>query len=248
MNLERKDMVTTPANQWPAATSITQRRQQQSRDRQIALTANTIDWGLPRPSVTSTAKRLLDIVGALVGLAIVAVLLLPIAIAIQLDHPGPLFFGQTRYGYQGRPFRIWKFRSMVPNADAYQHTVANEAQGLIFKNKEDPRITRIGRLLRRTSLDEIPQFFNVLTGEMSLVGTRPPIQNEVAQYQPHHWQRLAIKPGITGQWQTGGRSSITDFEQIVAMDLDYQKNWSIWKDIRIIVKTITVVFGSKDAC
>lgn len=252
MKLERNDMVTTSVNHWQRATDPTQQdptqQQDSSQQRQIALTAGRIQWDSSLPSVNSRTKRLIDIAGALVGLGIVAVVFLPVAIAIQLDSPGPLLFGQTRYGYRGRPFRIWKFRSMIPDADAYQHTVENEAQGLIFKNKEDPRVTRIGRFLRRTSLDEIPQFWNVLTGEMSLVGTRPPIRNEVAQYQPHHWQRLAVKPGITGQWQTNGRSSVTDFEQIVAMDLAYQRNWSIWTDIKIIFKTVAVLFGSKDAC
>ncbi|MEO0648066.1 MAG: sugar transferase, partial [Cyanobacteria bacterium J06650_10] len=123
-----------------------------------------------------------------------------------------------------------------------------EASGLIFKNEDDPRITPIGKFLRRTSLDELPQFWNVLRGEMSLVGTRPPVLNEVAEYQPHHWRRLAVKPGMTGKWQTSGRSSIKDFEQVVEMDLSYQRRWSIWADIVIIAKTIGVVFGSKDAC
>ena len=173
---------------------------------------------------------------------------LPIAIAIRLDSPGPIFFRQIRYGYWGRPFYIWKFRSMVFNADARQHTVQNEASGLIFKNKLDPRVTRIGRFLRRTSLDEIPQFLNVLAGEMSLVGTRPPVLKEVINYQPHHWRRLVVKPGMTGQWQTSGRSSIKNFEQIVAMDLDYQAHWSLWSDFKIILKAIAVVFGHKDAC
>jgi lipopolysaccharide/colanic/teichoic acid biosynthesis glycosyltransferase len=215
---------------------------------QVASTAASIDWGQPLPSVTSLAKRCVDIVGSLVGLAIVAAVIVPIAIAIQLDSPGPLLFCQTRYGYRGQPFRIWKFRSMMPNADAHQHTVKNEAKGLIFKNEADPRVTKVGRFLRRTSLDELPQFLNVLRGEMSLVGTRPPILNEVYQYKPHHWQRLAVKPGMTGQWQTSGRSSIKDFEQIVAMDLAYQAQWSLIKDFKIILKTIAVVFGSKDAC
>ncbi|MGB3768995.1 MAG: sugar transferase [Phormidesmis sp.] len=215
---------------------------------QVADTARTIHWGSPLPAATSIAKRLVDILGALVGLGIVAVLILPIAIAIRCDSPGPLFFRQLRYGYRGKPFLIWKFRSMVSDADTNQHRVQNEARGLIFKNRTDPRVTRVGRFLRRTSLDELPQFINVLRGEMSLVGTRPPILNEVIQYQPHHWQRLAVKPGMTGKWQTSGRSSIEDFEDIVAMDMAYQANWSIWRDLTIIFKTVAVVFGSKDAC
>ena len=218
------------------------------RAAQVANTARTINWGSPLPAATSGAKRAIDILGALVGLGIVFVLFVPIAIAIRCDSPGPLFFRQLRYGYKGKPFLIWKFRSMVSNADANQHQVQNEAKGLIFKNKTDPRITRVGRFLRRTSLDELPQFINVLRGEMSLVGTRPPVLNEVAQYLPHHWRRLAVKPGMTGRWQTSGRSSIKDFEEIVAMDVAYQTNWSIWQDLKIIFKTVAVVFGSKDAC
>ncbi|MEL6471943.1 MAG: sugar transferase [Cyanobacteria bacterium J06623_4] len=227
---------------------VTSVRYRQQAERQVAIAAQSIHWGRPNLAVTSRLKRLIDIAGALVGLCIVAIVLLPVAIAIQSDSPGPLFFGQTRYGYRGRPFRIWKFRSMVPDADTRKHTVKNEAQGLIFKNETDPRITRVGRFLRRTSLDELPQFWNVLRGEMSLVGTRPPVVNEVAHYQPHHWQRLAVKPGITGLWQTSGRSSIKDFEQIVQMDMDYQARWSLRFDFQIILKTIVVVFRGKDAC
>ncbi|MGD1896577.1 MAG: sugar transferase [Phormidesmis sp.] len=215
--------------------------------RVVALTAKTFAWGEPLPAATSVVKRVIDIVGALVGLGIVALVLVPIAIAIKKDG-GPLFFCQTRYGYRGREFRIWKFRSMVPNADSLKHTIENEASGLIFKNEDDPRITPIGKFLRRTSLDELPQFWNVLKGDMSLVGTRPPVLSEVAEYEPHHWKRLAVKPGITGKWQTSGRSSIKDFEEIVKMDLDYQAQWSILSDIVIILKTVGVVFGSKDAC
>ena len=222
--------------------------QQRVRAAQVARTARSINWGSPLPATTSFTKRAVDIAGALVGLCIVALLWVPIAIAIRCDSPGPLIFRQLRYGYRGKPFIIWKFRSMVFDADANQHQVKNESVGLIFKNRTDPRVTRVGRFLRRTSLDELPQFINVLRGEMSLVGTRPPILNEVSQYQPRHWRRLAVKPGMTGKWQTSGRSSITDFEDIVAMDLDYQANWSIWHDLKIILKTIAVVFGSKDAC
>lgn len=216
--------------------------------RKVVVVAQDIDWGAPLPAVTSKSKRLLDIAGAVVGLGIAAILLIPIAIAIEIDHPGPILFSQIRYGYKGRPFRIWKFRSMIPDAEAQKHTVKNEARGLIFKNEADPRITRIGRFLRRTSLDELPQFFNVLIGDMSLVGTRPPVLHEVTDYNRYHWQRLAVKPGMTGQWQTSGRSSIKDFEQIVEMDLNYQTHWSIWLDIQIIFKTIAVVLDHKDAC
>lgn len=214
----------------------------------VTMMAHAVSWGRPLPAVTSVVKRLIDVAGATVGLMIVGLVSLPIALAIYLDSPGPIVFSQTRYGYRGQAFRLWKFRSMVPNAEAQKHRVKNESKGLIFKNEADPRVTRVGRFLRRTSLDELPQFWNVLKGDMSLVGTRPPIASEVSQYEPHHWQRLAIKPGMTGKWQTSGRSSIKDFEEIVAMDVDYQEQWSVWLDLKIIFKTIAVVFGSKDAC
>lgn len=193
------------------------------------------------PAAISKVKRLIDIAGALVGLAITAIAFLPIAIAIQLDNPGPIFYSQVRCGLNGRPFRIWKFRSMVANAEKMKHLVTNEAKGNIFKNRNDPRITKVGRFLRRTSLDELPQFWNVLCGDMSLVGTRPPTLDEVSQYESHHFQRLQVKPGITGEWQANGRSSVEDFEEIVRMDLAYQRKWSVAYDLLLIVKTIKVV-------
>ncbi|MDP8964172.1 MAG: sugar transferase [Cyanobacteriota bacterium] len=193
-------------------------------------------------------KRLIDILGALVGLAVTAMIALPIAIAIQLDNPGPIFYSQLRCGLKGKTFRIWKFRSMVVEADRLQHLVTNQATGNIFKNKNDPRITRIGRFLRRTSLDELPQFWNVLKGDMSLVGTRPPTVDEVMRYEVHHWERLNTKPGITGEWQANGRSSITDFEDIVRMDIAYQQKWSVIYDLKLIWKTVITVANSHGAC
>jgi exopolysaccharide biosynthesis polyprenyl glycosylphosphotransferase len=201
----------------------------------------------PHPSALSAIKRMLDIAGALVGLVILAIIFLPIAIAIKLDSPGPIFYKQQRYGFQGRPFTIWKFRSMVENADELKQLVPNEARGLIFKNEQDPRITKIGRFLRRTSLDEFPQFWNVLIGEMSLVGTRPPTHDEVSRYDEHHWQRLNVKPGMTGVWQINGRSAIKDFEEIVQLDLHYQTRWTHLYDLEIIWKTITVIFDRSGA-
>lgn len=200
------------------------------------------------PSVTNKAKRLLDILGALVGLAITVIVAIPVAFIMQLDNPGPIFYSQIRCGYKGKNFRIWKFRSMVVGADRLKHLVSNEANGHIFKNENDPRITRIGRFLRRTSLDELPQFWNVLMGDMSLVGTRPPTPDEVEHYDSHHWQRLNVKPGITGEWQANGRSSVKDFEDIVRMDLNYQRKWSIIYDINLILKTIKVVLNKNGAC
>lgn len=199
-------------------------------------------------SVKSKIKRLIDILGAIVGLVLTAILTIPIGLAMQLDDPGPIFYSQIRCGLNGRPFRIWKFRSMVVNAEKQQHLIENEAQGHIFKNEDDPRVTLLGRFLRRTSLDEFPQFWNVLRGDMSLVGTRPPTLDEVANYDSHHFQRLRVKPGITGLWQVNGRSNVLNFEEIVQMDLDYQRKWSRLYDLILILQTIIVVLARRGAC
>jgi lipopolysaccharide/colanic/teichoic acid biosynthesis glycosyltransferase len=201
----------------------------------------------PHPSAYSLFKRFLDIIGSLVGLAILAILFLPIAIAIKLDSPGDIFYQQERYGLQGKPFTLRKFRSMVTNADELKASVPNEAKGLIFKNERDPRITRVGQFLRKTSLDELPQFWNVLVGEMSLVGTRPPTADEVRHYNDRHWQRLNVKPGLTGEWQVSGRSAIKDFEKIVELDLRYQSLWHPLYDLLIIVRTLQVLFSKGSA-
>ncbi|HEY9642566.1 MAG TPA: sugar transferase [Coleofasciculaceae cyanobacterium] len=200
------------------------------------------------PSVHNKTKRCIDIVGALVGLMLTALVFLPIAIALYLDNPGPILYGQMRCGFRGQPFRIWKFRSMVVNAEQIQHTIANQANGCIFKNDHDPRVTRVGRFLRRTSLDELPQFWNVLMGEMSLVGTRPPTVGEVQNYSARHWKRLEVKPGITGEWQVNGRSKVLNFERIVSLDLRYLRRWSIAYDLKLILKTIQVVIHRDGAC
>jgi lipopolysaccharide/colanic/teichoic acid biosynthesis glycosyltransferase len=172
-----------------------------------------------------------------------------VAIAIKLDSPGPVLYSQTRCGYRGKQFKIWKFRSMVTNAEQLKSQVENHSKGAFFKNENDPRVTKVGQFLRKTSIDEFPQFLNVLTGEMSLVGTRPPTLDEVDQYEIHHGQRLEVKPGLTGEWQACGRSSINDFEDVVALDLRYQQKWSIWHDLKLLVKTITVVFSKESgAC
>jgi lipopolysaccharide/colanic/teichoic acid biosynthesis glycosyltransferase len=202
---------------------------------------------IPHPSVYSLFKRTLDIVGSLVGLLIFAVLYVPIAIAIKLDSPGPVLYQQERCGLQGQRMIIRKFRSMVDNADALKAKVKNEAKGLIFKNENDPRVTRVGQFLRKTSLDEIPQFWNVLIGEMSLVGTRPPTLDEVAHYSDRHWQRLNVKPGLTGEWQISGRSAIKDFEKIVDLDLRYQDRWHPLYDVQVIWKTITILLSRSGA-
>jgi anti-anti-sigma factor len=195
------------------------------------------------PSVKCRTKRTIDVAGALIGLTITGVLFVPIAIAIQIDDPGPIFFGQVRCSWMGRRFKMWKFRSMVVDAEKKKHLVKNEASGAIFKSSHDPRITPVGRFLRKTSLDELPQFWNVLKGEMSLVGTRPPTPDEVERYEIPQWQRLDIKPGMTGEWQVNGRSAVKDFEDIVRLDLKYQENWSLMYDLKLIFKTIWVVFN-----
>ena len=213
-----------------------------------AAVSNSLDPHAPHRSAYSIFKRSLDILGSLVGLLILALVFVPITIAIKLDTQGPIFYSQERYGLQGRTFRLRKFRSMVINADQLKNQVTNEASGLIFKNKQDPRVTRVGRFLRSTSLDELPQFWNVLVGEMSLVGTRPPTADEVAQYNERHWQRLNVKPGITGEWQVNGRSSVKDFEEVVNLDLRYQSQWYPLYDLVIILKTIYVIFARDGAC
>ncbi len=197
------------------------------------------------PSVRSKAKRAMDIVGALVGLGLTVIVTIVVAIAIKLEDGGPIFFAQTRCSWLGKPFKIWKFRSMVTDAEARKHEVANKVDGPLFKNDNDPRITRIGRFLRRTSLDEFPQFWNVLKGDMSLVGTRPPTPSEMEQYEVSQWQRLNVKPGMTGEWQVNGRSTVTSFEQVIQLDLQYQRKWSLAYDIQLIIKTVLVLFSKK---
>lgn len=206
--------------------------------------ANSNTWVgqiTPHPSVLSRFKRFLDILGSMVGLMILAIVFLPIAIAIKIDTPGPILFTQERYGLYGRTFRIRKFRSMVPDAEQLKSQVKNEANGHFFKSKNDFRVTKVGRFLRSTSLDELPQFWNVFVGEMSLVGTRPPTNDEVMHYSEHHWQRLHVKPGLTGEWQVNGRSQIKEFEQVFELDLQYQTKWHPLYDLSLILKTIYVI-------
>jgi len=194
-------------------------------------------------------KRCLDIIGAVAGLIITALFFPFIALAIRLESPGPLFFGQLRVGENGRPFTCWKFRSMFVDAEARKKDLMyrNEMQGAMFKIKDDPRITKVGRFLRKTSLDELPQFWNVFKGEMSLVGTRPPTPDEVSTYQNWHRKRICIKPGITGLWQVSGRNQIQDFDEVVRLDIKYIEQWSLWLDIKLIMKTVWVVLASKGA-
>ena len=192
-------------------------------------------------------KRLMDIAGALVGCFICILFGIIVAPLIFLEDPGPIIFKQKRVGRNGKYFYIYKFRSMYQDAEAKLQTLKdqNEMQGFMFKMKNDPRITKIGKILRKTSIDELPQFFNVLEGSMSLIGTRPPTVNEYQQYSAHHKRRISIKPGITGLWQVSGRSEITDFEEIVRLDCFYIDHWSITGDIKILLKTFAAVFTGK---
>ncbi|WP_270252368.1 sugar transferase [Clostridium fessum] len=201
-------------------------------------------------------KRAMDIMGGLVG-CIITVLLLPVVgTAIYLASPGPIFFAQERVGKNGKRFKMYKFRSMYMDAEARKAELMKDnrlGDGKMFKLDFDPRVignkilpdgshkTGIGDFIRRTSLDEFPQFFNVLKGDMSIVGTRPPLISETNLYELHHKARLAIKPGITGMWQVSGRSDITDFEEVVRLDREYISNWNIGMDIKILVKTVMVV-------
>ena len=195
-------------------------------------------------------KRCLDIVGALVGIVLILLLFPFIALAIKLDSPGPLLFSQRRVGENGRIFQCWKFRSMYVDAEEHKKELLrmNEMSGAMFKIKDDPRITRVGKFLRKTSLDELPQFWNVLRGEMSLVGTRPPTPDEVATYENWHRKRICIKPGITGLWQVSGRNEIQEFDEVVRLDIEYIDRWNLWLDIKLLFKTLWVVFIRKGSC
>ena len=183
------------------------------------------------------------------GLMITAVVTIILGPLIKLESPGPLFFSQKRVGRNGRIFKIYKFRSMYADAEERKKELMdqNEMDGLMFKMTDDPRITKIGKFIRKTSLDELPQFWNVLKGDMSLVGTRPPTVDEFEQYEGYHKRRLSMTPGLTGVWQVSGRSDITDFEEIVSMDVEYITNWSLKRDIEIILKTVQVVLHSDGA-
>lgn len=194
-------------------------------------------------------KRAMDIAGAIVGLFITAVVTVFLAPVLLIESPGPLFFSQMRIGKNGRRFKIYKFRSMYVDAEERKRELMekNEMNGLMFKMENDPRVTRVGRFIRKTSIDELPQFWNILKGDMSLVGTRPPTLDEFEKYEARHKRRVSIVPGLTGLWQASGRSDITDFEDVVNLDLEYIDNWSIWLDIKIIFQTVLVVFKGEGA-
>ncbi|MGH1298723.1 sugar transferase [Bacillus pretiosus] len=194
-------------------------------------------------------KRLIDIIGAICGLLFLSPILIIVAIIIKLEDPkGPVFFKQIRVGKDEKEFGMYKFRSMVTDAEKRLNELLkyNEVSGAMFKMKDDPRVTKIGKFIRKTSIDELPQLINVLKGEMSLVGPRPPLPREVKEYTNYHKQRLIVTPGCTGLWQVSGRSHI-GFEDMVKLDLYYIQNRKVLFDFKIILKTVGVLFGSKNA-
>lgn len=209
------------------------------------------------PSWKLNVKRAFDICGAIVGLIITGIICIFLVPAIKIADPGPVFFSQIRIGRNGRPFRFYKFRSMYMDAEARKAELMNlnEMQGLMFKLENDPRIIGsekgpgkgFGNFIRKTSIDEFPQFWNVLKGDMSLVGTRPPTLSEYNQYEMHHKARLSMRPGITGLWQVSGRSDITDFEEVVKLDCEYIENWSMGLDFKILIRTVASVLKSDGA-
>lgn len=204
----------------------------------------------PQPSWQSVSKLLIDFFGALFLLLVTSVILIPVAILVRLTSPGPIFFRQERSGLNGRPFTLYKFRTMVTNAEQLKHELAamNEMTGPVFKVSNDPRITPVGKWLRKFSLDEFPQLVNVLRGEMSLVGPRPLPVDEVKRFNDlAHRRRLSVKPGLTCLWQISGRNNVKDFKDWVRLDLEYIDNWSIWLDIRILFYTVPVVLAGTGA-
>lgn len=195
-------------------------------------------------------KRLMDIVASGLALLVLSPVLAAVAIMIRRQSPGPILFRQTRIGQGGKHFTILKFRTMVVDAEARREALAAQSlygDGRLFKIENDPRITPIGAILRRTSLDELPQLWNVLRGDMSLVGPRPPLPSEVALYEGHHYARFDVKPGITGPWQVGGRNTIHNFESVVRLETAYIRHWSIWHDLELLFKTIPVVLSRRGA-
>ena len=195
-------------------------------------------------------KRIFDIIFSLLAIIITSPIMLLTVVAIKLDSPGPALFKQVRVGKNGRHFKIWKFRSMYVDAEEMKHKLLSQNEvkdGMMFKMKNDPRITRVGRVIRKLSIDELPQFFNVLSGSMSFVGTRPPTLDEVEKYQTNQWRRISIKPGITGMWQVSGRSNIKDFNEVVRLDVEYIDSWNLLLDLKLLLKTVSVVFAHTDS-
>ncbi|MGY5238256.1 sugar transferase [Clostridium tertium] len=195
------------------------------------------------------SKRALDVIASFLGLVILSPILLIVAILIKLESKGPAIFSQSRIGLNGKEFKMYKFRSMVQNAEELKEKLAkqNEMSGPMFKMKNDPRVTKVGKFIRKTSIDELPQLFNILKGDMTLVGPRPSLPKEVEKFESWMLKRLEVKPGLTCYWQVSGRNNI-DFYEWMKLDLKYVNDMSFWLDIKLIFKTVAVLFGDKNAC
>ena len=193
-------------------------------------------------------KRLIDIICSFVGILVLSPLFIIIAIIVKFTSKGPIFFSQKRVGRNGKEFDMYKFRSMVVNAEELKEKLAaqNEMSGPMFKMKDDPRVTKVGKFIRKTSIDELPQLWNILKGDMSLVGPRPSLPKEVAQFEDWMYKRLEVKPGLTCYWQVSGRNNI-DFEDWMKLDVKYVEERNLWIDIKLIFKTVGVLFGDKNA-
>lgn len=193
-------------------------------------------------------KRTIDIACSLFGLLVLSPVLIIVSILIKLESDGPIIFSQDRIGYKGKEFKMYKFRSMVVNAEELKKKLAeqNEMSGPMFKMKNDPRVTKVGKFIRKTSIDELPQLINILKGEMSLVGPRPSLPKEVKEFEPWMMERLEVKPGLTCYWQVSGRNDI-DFEDWMKLDIKYVRERSFWLDMKLIFKTFFVLFGDEHA-
>lgn len=213
------------------------------------LPIENIDSLVEKKPYQQAIKRAMDIILSLTAIICLSPVLLLIAILIKLDSKGPVLFEQERIGYKKKRFNMYKFRSMVVDAEAQFEKVKtlNETNHIMFKSKDDPRITRVGKFLRKSSLDELPQLFNILKGDMSIVGPRPPLERELLNYEKWHHVKFLRPQGLTGLWQVSGRSEITDFDDVIHLDYQYNKNWNILFDMKIILKTIPVVLFAKGA-
>ena len=195
------------------------------------------------------SKRALDVIASFLGLVILSPILLIVAILIKLESKGPAIFSQSRIGLNGKEFKMYKFRSMVQNAEELKEKLAkqNEMSGPMFKIKNDPRVTKVGKFIRKTSIEELPQLLNILKGDMTLVGPRPSLPREVEKFESWMLKRLEVKPGLTCYWQVSGRNNI-DFYEWMKLDLKYVNDMNFWLDIKLIFKTVAVLFGDKNAC
>lgn len=234
------------SNEFHLVVDLTEESPQLELELRASLTPDAALLVAPRWRLA--VKRVVDIVGAMLALLVLTPLLLAVSAAVKLTSPGPVLFSQSRVGKNGREFSFHKFRSMHLNAEAERDALLdiNECTGPIFKIREDPRLTSVGHFLRKTSIDELSQLWNVLRGEMSLVGPRPPIPSEVEEYTNWESQRLAVKPGITCIWQVSGRSEL-DFETWVRMDIEYIEEWSLWFDLKLLARTIPAVLSGRGA-